>query len=261
MKFSAKRLALGSGTIAALWFGALTPALATSYVDSDAVTTTQVTTVATPTKVTTTTTTTTIESLDFRDPTWLNGADRMNNLSFETVSAGTLTITPHGASASSKLVVGSLGLGVDSCNALGFCGFDNDVDVFLKNGKFYGESITFTFDKTVTLKSAEIVDGIFGGNTFGISVDGGAVTGVHMGSWGLWAPTGLMLTGKSFTFSAFNPAGLKTFDDFYIDGLVFKTVTSTSVVTTIPEPQSLALALAGVAVVGGTARMRRAARH
>lgn len=229
------------------------------YVDSTPVTTTTQTSVqTTPTTVTTTTVSTTLETLGFHDPTWLNGADRLANLSFETVAAGTLKILPHGATADSKLVVGSLGLGVDSCNVgiiVKLCGFDNDVDVYLKDGKLQGEAITFLFGKTVTLKSADIADGVFGGNTFGISVDGGPVQAVLMGSWGLWSPIGLSLTGTSFTFSAFNPAGLKTFDDFYISGLSFATSSSTTTVTQVPEPVSMALALGGLAVVA----LRRAA--
>lgn len=250
------------GLALSLAFGATHMVAASSiYVDSHAVTTASTTSTQTsPTTVETTTVSTTLQSLDFNDPTWLNGADRMGSLSFQTVAAGLLKILPHGATDNSKLVVGALGLGVDSCNVgivIKLCGLDNDVDVYLKNGKLQGEAVTFLFDKTVTLKTADIVDGVFGGNTFGISVDGGSVQSVLMGSWGLWSPVGLSLTGKSFTFSVYNPAGLKSFDDFYISGLSFTTTSSTTTVTQVPEASSAAMALAGLGVAGFIGGRRR----
>lgn len=262
---SMSRLVLALGLSLGLGLAAQPAGASSIYVDSQSVTTTATTSTQTsPTTVETTTVSTTTETLDFNDPTWLNGADRMSSLSFQTVAAGLLKILPHGATADSKLVVGAFGLGVDSCNVgviVKLCGLDNDVDVYLKNGKLQGEAITFLFEKTVTLKTADIVDGVFGGNTFGISVDGGAVQPVKMGSWGLWSPVGLSLTGTSFTFSVYNPAGLKSFDDFYISGLSFVSTTSTTTVTQVPEPSVFALALAGLAVAGGAARRgRRAAR-
>lgn len=229
-----------------------------------------------------TTTTKTTQTLVFKDPNVWNGSDEVSSLSFNTKSAGKLTVTANGENGNSatqsktKLVVasnllGTIGLGVDSCNrnflgievnSGGQCGYDKDVDAFkIGNGLFGpwgGESITFSFDKTVTLESAIIADAFLGSNTFAVSVDGSStLQSFKMGALGIWRQTDLskLLSGKTFTFFAYDPKGMKWYDDFYITGLTFSTT------STVPEPQSLALVLAGLAVVGGLSRRRVAARQ
>lgn len=239
------------------------------------------------TRTLTTTTTTVTEAVKFVDPTLalFKSSDEVSQLSMKTKGAGMLTVTANGENGNSattnktKLTVastifGTIGLGVDSCNrnilgmevkSGGTCGQDFDIDAFNKGGKLFAESITMAFSgpNAVSLDSVKVADGPFGGNAFAVAVDGD-LTHLHtfkMGSLFLWRTVGgIGLSGHSFTFLAYDPMGCKTFDNFYVAGLTFHTsdvITNPGIPGGVPEPESLALLVAGLTVVGGL-RARRA---
>jgi hypothetical protein len=219
-----------------------------------------------------TTTERTTEVLMFVDPNVSNGPDSVGSISFTSVLGGKMTVTASGeaetdgkSSTNSKLVVtstksGTVGLGVDSCNRMlgietwltsaGSCGSDADLDYFHdKNGNAVAESIKILFENEVTLESA-YVSGMGTGEGMSLSVDGGPKVLL----------SALLLGTRSFTGNSFEFFASGSACDFgiYLAGLK---LSKTDVLTTpasVPEPEALALLLAGLAVVGGVQRRRSA---
>lgn len=159
-----------------------------------------------------------------------------SSLSYSNTVGGTVNITP----GSGQLAYAALGyLGVTSGGLL-----SQLLDPAL--GK--GESITFKFDKAVTLTGWDVDD--FnpliiipdGTNKFGLSVDGGAAQTFAFGNHS--AATALV--GKSFTFSY---AG----DNYFIDKLVFGTASA------VPEATTLAQLALGLGMMGWLMKRRRQA--
>ena len=111
-----------------------------------------------------------------------------------------------------------------------------------------GESITFAFDKAVTLKGWDVDDFnpliIFpdGNNKFGLSVDGSKVQSFSFGNYN--APT--LLTGKTFTFSYVG-------DTYFLDQLRFTAATA------VPEATTAAQLGLGLGMIGFMLRRKRRA--
>jgi hypothetical protein len=110
-----------------------------------------------------------------------------------------------------------------------------------------GESITFSFDKAVTLKAWDVDD--FnplviipdGNNKFGLSVDGGSTQSFAFGDHSAAS----LLTGKTFTF---NYVG----DNYFIDQLTFATAS-------VPEATTAAQLGLGLGMIGLMFRRKRRA--
>lgn len=110
----------------------------------------------------------------------------------------------------------------------------------------FGETLTITFDRVVTLTG------------MGLRADGHNFTGWDQGATFLFNGTRMLLPegtgtingpsaiGSVFTF-AFDSA--RTADQFYLASLT---------VAPVPEPETYALMLGGLAVLGGIARRRKA---
>lgn len=105
-----------------------------------------------------------------------------------------------------------------------------------------GESITFSFEKTVNLLSWDLDDFFLSTNKFSLSVDGASPLTLSTFSHS----NSPILSGKTFTF------GYKG-DAYFIDTLKFGSVTP------VPEASSVAMTLAGLGVVGFIAARRRRA--
>ncbi len=112
------------------------------------------------------------------------------------------------------------------------------------------EWLTITFDKAVTIKGIGLQnDGHvnFGtGKSFLLSVDGGAVV---TETWGGGATDDYDLTGTSFRFSTVG-INSRAYSQLYLSEL--------DVVAAVPEPETYALMLAGLALVGAAAKRRQA---
>lgn len=153
-------------------------------------------------------------------------------LAYNNTVGGNLSVTASGGGLAYSLL-GELGVGT------GLLGQILDPSL----GK--GESITFKFDKAVTLKSWDIDD--FnpliilpdGSNKFALSVDGGAATQFAFGSHTAAA----LLSGKTFTFSY---AG----DNYFIDTLKFGA-------TAVPEATTFAQLALGLGMMGCLMSRRR----
>ena len=107
------------------------------------------------------------------------------------------------------------------------------------------ETLTLSFNQVVSLSSILFRNGDHGttfSGGFGLSIDGGPSTTPT-----LVASFNTPLHGQNFSFTGLgNPENTK----FYVNTLT---------VTAVPEPETYALMLAGLAVVGGLARRRKRA--
>ena len=148
-----------------------------------------------------------------------------SSLTYSGTVGGNLTVTSNTGSLS--IVLGELGVATWS-------NWDSRI-----NG---GETITFNFSQAVNLSGWDLDDGsINPNNKFGLSVNGGATQQLSLNSYG-----GAGLIGTKFTFSYVNK-------NYFIDTLKFSSVSA------VPEASSVAMALAGLGVVGFiSARRRRA---
>ncbi len=149
----------------------------------------------------------------------------------DVVGGGDLTVTAN----QGKLVIVLGELGVSSGSLL------SKLDPRIGSG----EAIKFSFQNDVELKAWDLDDlNFLGSNKFSLSVDGGAAQLLSLDSH-----TSLSsLTGKSFTFGYSG-------DSYFIDSLKFACV---DVITNpIPEPETWALAGAGLMTLVMVSRRRR----
>lgn len=103
-----------------------------------------------------------------------------------------------------------------------------------------GELLTLTFNQVVTLTGLNLRaegHGVYGleNRTFLLNGNSQALTG---------SITGLSYTGTTFTFGY----GGTNADQYYLSGMT---------VTAVPEPETFAMLLAGLGVIGGIARRRK----
>lgn len=150
-----------------------------------------------------------------------------------TESVGDLSVTVTGFSANgtqaSLDVDLLLGLGVVEFKKIGFITLPE-----LATSVEGGEYLVFKFNQDVTLNSFKLFDLPFGTNSFLLN---GVATSTH----GLAAPVGPLDT---FVFKSAH-------DAFRVQSLTVSTVTP------VPEPESVALLLAGLGVVGFVAARRK----
>lgn len=146
----------------------------------------------------------------------------------DVVGGGDLVITPNKGKLA--IVLGELGVASGK--------FPSNLDVRLGSG----EAINFLFQNDVTLKGWDLDDLPFGTNKFSLSVDGGAAQLFSLDSH--TADPGALLSGKSFTFGYSG-------DSYLIDSVKF--ICLDVPIGPVPEPQGVALSLAGllVLVLGG----------
>lgn len=113
-----------------------------------------------------------------------------------------------------------------------------------------GDKLTVTFDKSVRLLGMHFFDANHGqtrlaGDKFGMAIDGGPMVNYSFAG-GYPFDANSMMIGSSFTFSYASSKG----ENYYLGAMKFAQV----VTTPVPEPGSLALLMAGLAVVAVRSR-------
>lgn len=150
-----------------------------------------------------------------------------SSLTYNGTVGGTLTVTSN--TGSLTVVLGELGVAT-------WTNWDPRLNA--------GEAITFTFSQTVSLSGWDMDDGsLLNSKKFKLSVDGGSAQQFSLNSTSSATP----LIGTSFTFAYDN-------QKYFIDSLKFSSVTP------VPEASSMAMALAGLGMVGFIASRRRGNR-
>ena len=136
------------------------------------------------------------------------------------------------------------GLGVVSQNANGGLTGGDEIN--------NGDTLTLSFANRVKIVGFHFWDkdhqayDLNSGDQFGLSIDGGATQFKSLSNFP-WYGAGSTLVGNSFTFSYKN-------EDYYLGAIKIAAVPA------VPEPQTYALMLAGMAAVGFMARRRRQSR-
>lgn len=128
-----------------------------------------------------------------------------------------------------------------------------------------GETLTLRFDKDVSIAGMHFFTGdhkdVSGKDTFQLIVDGVKLSALQMKSYLTYDST-KWLTGQEFTFSTTESRCTKTVygkctawgtADYYLGALKI----TAAPVTPVPEPETYALFLAGLAAVAYTVRRRR----
>lgn len=132
------------------------------------------------------------------------------------------------------------GLGVVSRSANGAVSGNDEIN--------RGDVLTLAFANTVRLAGLHLWDHNHGrgdlnggAEKFGLAIDGGAVQQLTLQNF-LWWGGSSSLVGNRFTFSYVN-------EDYHLGAI--------KIAAAVPEPQSLALLLLGLAAIGAVARRRR----
>lgn len=147
-----------------------------------------------------------------------------STLTYNGTVGGTLTVSSN--TGSLTVVLGELGVAT-------WTNWDPRLNV--------GETITFSFSQAVSLSGWDLDDGsLLNSKKFKLSVDGGTAQQFSLNS----TSGGPALIGTSFTFAYDN-------QKYFIDSLKFSSVTP------VPEASSVAMALAGLGMVGFVAGRRR----
>ncbi|HET9978663.1 MAG TPA: PEP-CTERM sorting domain-containing protein [Burkholderiaceae bacterium] len=119
-----------------------------------------------------------------------------------------------------------------------------------------GDVLTLAFANTIRLAGLHVWDQRQGGSdpnggaeAFGLSIDDGPMQQHAMQSF-LWWGGGSALVGNRFTFSYVNA-------DYSLGAIEIVASLGAARTAAVPEPQSLALTLLGLAAIAGVARRRR----
>lgn len=181
---------------------------------------------------------------------YCSGTDNCGTaMSFATTYGGALMVTASDdgngvANTTTGLVMQDLspnygGLGVVSRNANGAVSGADEIN--------RGDVLTLAFANTVKLVGLHLWDHNHSGSDlnggaekFGLSIDGGAMQQLTLDNFPWWGGSS-GLVGKRFTFSYIN-------EDYYVGAVK---------IAAVPEPQSLALLLLGLAAIGAASRRRR----